>query len=351
MARRLQTEVLIQIVVVEPGDRGLQNVRRRNDTPWVAPAVGLPVIVKSRLGLRTGKTELAALAACHAAGSLRRMRRRAATSSSSTHSTPPSPATSASTRSRTANCAAPAQSSPTWWRRANGFRAETWYFVAHRSRTWSLSGRRPHKKARTTGSSWDCAASGIESEIGVTSVSSRQASSYVSSSRPRSPSVITPARRLDIRTTRNLSAGSVIGRAVQTAQQLVEVVRARFPSLELGVQHESECVESPQDEPDLRRWFPGLQTRQPAAAHIGGCSEFGLGHIEVLSAITDKEPEIPSARDPHRLLLCTFVRRLPSEHVRADSNLCARTCAPRKMSTNGRRDRRKIRARRGVRSS
>lgn len=54
-----QAQVLVQIVVVEPGDGRLENVRRRYSPEWITPTIERGIPVKRGLGLRTGEAELA----------------------------------------------------------------------------------------------------------------------------------------------------------------------------------------------------------------------------------------------------------------------------------------------------
>ena len=53
-----QAEVLIEVVIVEPGDGGLEDVRGRHDTGRVTPLAGGRVEIQRRLRLRTGQAEL-----------------------------------------------------------------------------------------------------------------------------------------------------------------------------------------------------------------------------------------------------------------------------------------------------
>ncbi len=92
--------------------------------------------------------------------SRRRSRSRAATSPTLSHWIAPSPSReSRSSRSASTKRTAPAQSSPTCARSEKALRAETWNCLAQRSRTRSLSGRRPRRNGCTVACACSAAAS------------------------------------------------------------------------------------------------------------------------------------------------------------------------------------------------
>ena len=172
----VETEVLVQVVVVKRGDRRLEDVGGRGGAEWNTPTP----ILEEQSRLRLGSSE-AELPGEGPPEPRRRVFAKVPQALSyfilGEPGNPPGRATTRSISSGGAKRIAPAQSSPIWVARSeNGEDNETWKWRAQRARTAWLSGRSPHNQGVIVRSECDRTWGGIESETGVAPGRSRYSS-------------------------------------------------------------------------------------------------------------------------------------------------------------------------------